>query len=224
MVRQPERPYLAIIGDIVGSRGVDPGTRRLIQERLLAAFSDLTPGTTSGLAAQPLITLGDEFQFLDTGDAAGARAAMEQLPRLLELVRPAEVRFGLGLGELTTDLAPQALGMDGPCFHRARAALTRAHDTDTLIQFQADRPAADAVWSTLAAYALRSRSDWSGPQREAITRYEELGTWSRVADDLGVTRGAVSLRQQAAGWSLYRQAWQALTDELVQRVTPEENS
>jgi len=39
----------------------------------------------------------------------------------------------------------------------------------------------------------------SAQQREAIVLYQEFGAWSKVADALGVTRGAVSLRQRAAG-------------------------
>ena len=207
---------IALIGDLVASRSTEAPRRREIQQQLTDHFADLPPGTGTGIASQPLLTLGDEFQALFTADEAGAHAVMVQMATIAELARPVAVRFGLGIGELTTDLKPQALGMDGPCFHRARAALKCARDTDVLCRLETGTASADALWSTLASYALRERTGWTAPQREAIALYEKFGAWNKVADALNVTRGAVSLRQRAAGWALYRDAWIVLEHGLAQ--------
>ena len=210
--------YIAVIGDLVASRMLSTAQRGDLQERLAAFFAEIRPDTAPGLAAHPLITLGDEFQALFHADGPGIDSLLRLIPATVELVRPTAVRFGLGIGGLTTALQDQALGMDGPCFHRARAALDRARDTDLLCQIEAGDHALETLWSTLASYALRQRLAWTAPQRQAIGLYEQVGAWNKVASTLGVSAGAVSLRHQAAGWSLYRAAWSALDDGLKRAV------
>lgn len=211
--------YVAVIGDLVESRKLDAPSRRAVQAHLKSHFLALATDPAVGLASQPLMTLGDEFQALFTADTAGAGATMEAMTAIVELARPTAVRFGVGIGPLITPLEPLALGMDGPCFHRARAALRRAHDDDLLCQLDTGDRVADGLWGALAAYCLRVRTDWTDAQREAIVLYQEFGAWSKVADALGVTRGAVSLRQRAAGWPLYHHAWLTLHEALAARLT-----
>jgi len=216
-VGQP-RTALALIGDIVDSRRLDPDHRYALQEvwtRLFQSWGDRQGG---GMLARPTITLGDEFQGLFHADDAGAADALTIMEQASDAARPAKVRFGLGWGEITTPLREEALGMDGPCFHRARAALESAREDGHLCRLEAGGDAADMAWSALASYCLQDRSTWSDPQWQAITAYRELGSWAAVADSLGVTRGAISQRQQAAGWELFRFGWESLWAELVRRL------
>ena len=212
------RVYIAVIGDLVASRGLPPPVRRRIQSEFAAYFGSFPVTGAKGLAARPLLTLGDEFQVLFRADGDGAQAALDLIRTLVETARPASVRFGLGIGGLSTPRREQALGMDGPCFHRARAALERARKFGMLCQLERGGRAAESTWSLLAAYVLHQRTDWSEPQREAIVLFEELGTWKDVAERLGISRSAVTQRHQGAGWPLYRRAWEALSaglDEIV---------
>jgi hypothetical protein len=216
------RLYFAIIGDLVDSRGLAAPERRALQTRLSAHLGALSPAGKTGVAARPLITLGDEFQALFAATDAGIQSALELMTAVLELVRPAAVRCGLGVGTLSTDLQEQALGMDGPCFHRARSALERCRSTGLLCQLESDGGPLDSLWSALASYALHQRLDWTEAQREAIDLYDELGAWNKVAAKLGVSPSAVSLRHQAAGWALYRAARASLPQGLrrvVEMVT-----
>jgi hypothetical protein len=210
--------YLALIGNLVASREMPPTRRAALQVRLEAHFAGIPATAGGGIAAQPVLTLGDEFQALLTADRPGSDATLDLLTAILELARPDEVRFGLGVGALSTGLKPQALGMDGPCFHRARAAIERTRSLDLLCQLETGDGANDRVWSMLAAYTLRQRTDWTDAQCEAIALYGELGAWNKVAERLGVSPAAVSLRQKAAGWSTYQLAWDALTAGLRERV------
>lgn len=210
--------YIAVIGDIVDSRKMPPSERRSLQNRLAGYLDSLVSRRTTGIVARPLITLGDEFQALFATTEAGVRGVHGFLPAVLETVRPTAVRLGLGIGPLTTALQELALGMDGPCFHRARAALERCRSTGLLCQCRSGAGAPDALWSTLAAYVMQQRLDWTAAQREAISLYLELGAWNQVAATLRVSPGAVSLRQKAAGWTLFREAESALNDGLRQLV------
>ncbi len=125
-----KQPYIALIGDLVSSRKLTSLDRNRIQTRLTELFNSFSKDTNPGLVSQPLITLGDEFQALFNADAAGSHSVLDLLVTIVDLARPTGVRFGVGVGPLTTALKPQALGMDGPCFHRARQALDRSRATD----------------------------------------------------------------------------------------------
>ncbi|MFO7654202.1 MAG: SatD family protein [Candidatus Krumholzibacteriia bacterium] len=208
--------YIAIIGDLVGSRDIAAPERRRLQDRLAARLATArSPEAVPGMASRPLITLGDEFQGLYTADDAGVQRVLELIPAVVDEARPTAARFGLGVGTLTTAVQREALGMDGPCFHRARAALEQTRALDVLCQLHSGAGALDELWSTAAAYALRQRHEWTDAQHEAIALYLELGEWKQVAARLGVSPSAVSLRHKAAGWTRYRRAWTALEHGLL---------
>lgn len=214
-----ELQYIALIGDLVASKELSATQRHDLQVRLMACLESVPTGPDAGVAARPLVTLGDEFQALFHADEAGIRGVLDLILSTLEAARPTAVRYGLGVGTLATALQQQALGMDGPCFHRARRALTRARRQDLLCQLEIRGEVDETLWSTLAAYALRQRVGWTESQREAIALYDQLGAWNKVADRLQVSPSAVSLRHQAAGWALFRTAWEALHQGLAGAIT-----
>lgn len=213
-----EKAYIALIGDLVASRELKPDARGRLQARLGQHFAAVRAQARAGFAAWPLVTIGDEFQALFPADGAGCRALLTLIPELLDLANPTAVRFGLGLGTLSTELREEALGMDGPCFHRARAALERARALDLPCQLDTER--GDAIlWSTLASYVLRQRMGWTPAQAEAIALFEGERSWKQVAEELSITPSAVSLRQKAAGWSLYERARSALEMGLLELIS-----
>ena len=216
------RQYIALIGDLVASRELPTSDRYELQERLAAHLGAVGSHGNAGIASLPLLTLGDEFQALFHADDAGVRSCLGLISSIQDLARPSVLRFGLGVGGLSTPLRERALGMDGPCLHRARRALERSHSSDLPCQLVIDDGPMEALWGTLACYALRQRQGWTEPQSEAIELYTRLGAWKAVAAELGVSAGAVSLRQRAAGWSLYQTAWSVLEKGLISIVNPVE--
>jgi len=109
--------YLVVIGDVVASR--DLPVRAQFQRRLKQALQALN-GRRKALASAYTLTLGDEFQavYRDAGTAFADVFALQA-----ELA-PVQARFALAVGEIVTPINPaQAIGMDGPAFHRARALL-----------------------------------------------------------------------------------------------------
>lgn len=112
--------YFAVLGDIVGSRAHDE--RASLQDQVLSALQ-----STNGLvpATQELVpTIGDEFQGLYEGLPAALEATL--LVRL-NLIGRADVRFGVGAGDLVLEPGPESpFGQDGPAWWAARAAIGRA--------------------------------------------------------------------------------------------------
>lgn len=133
----PTRPaptYFALIGDIVRSRHLSDraGVQQTLQETLRALNRRLK---RRGLVAPLKLTAGDEIQGL-LGDPA---LTVEIVVRIGDELHPAPVAWGLGAGALSTELGTDVAALDGPCFHRAREAVTSA--------------AREGTWLRLAGFA-----------------------------------------------------------------------
>jgi hypothetical protein len=109
-------PLLVLIADMVASRASPD--RKALQTQLQHVLARLNHDER--VLSPYTITLGDEFQALP-GSAEGIFGAALQIQAA---VYPVRVRFSFAIGELRTDINPlQALGMDGPVFHAARAGI-----------------------------------------------------------------------------------------------------
>jgi hypothetical protein len=119
---EAQEHVVAVLGDVVGSRGhPDPGRRRgLVSDALALANDRLAP-------KQPLTpTIGDEFQ----GLFADLVSALEvTLVVRLALLGEVDVRFGIGSGTLITFEASSApFDQDGPAWWSARAAVDHVRE------------------------------------------------------------------------------------------------
>src|SRR5919106_2851424 len=119
---ETQEHVVALLGDIVGSRGhPDPGRRRrLVAEALTFANDRLAP-------KQPLTsTIGDEFQglFADLVSALEATLVVR-----LALLGEVDVRFGIGSGPLVMFEASRApFDQDGPAWWSAREAVDHVRE------------------------------------------------------------------------------------------------
>ncbi len=146
---------LALIGDIVGSRTL---SRRDAWQRRLAAVLAARNQAGHGLASPYTITLGDEFQAV----YRQAGSVWLDLVEILAALHPVPVRFALGVGSLTTRVnSRQALGMDGPAFHRAREALTAMKAGPGRIQIAGATTAEWALANHTLALVSHRLAGWS---------------------------------------------------------------
>lgn len=119
---------IAVIGDLVNSKAV--AQRSVFQRKLARTLAD-AGRDARGLASPYTITLGDEFQAV----YRGAETLFADVVTIMAEIHPVRARFAFGVGELTTRVNPeQALGMDGPVFHQARAALTELKNDGRLLR------------------------------------------------------------------------------------------
>jgi hypothetical protein len=125
------RQYLALVGDIKQSRSL--ANRPLVQQRLEAVCERLNRHAhTLDLLSPMTVTLGDEFQAL-FGSAGALWPVVFAVEAALQGDEdsPVSLRFGIGLGELSTSVNPAAaIGMDGPAFYRARDAIDSLKQDD----------------------------------------------------------------------------------------------
>ncbi|MBI2497629.1 MAG: hypothetical protein HYV75_06860 [Opitutae bacterium] len=130
--------YLALIGDIVDSKGLPK--RGEFQTELAAGLKEIS-SRNPALVSPYTITLGDEFQAV----YKSADTLFADIFSILRRIHPVRARFAVGVGGLSTEInRKQALGMDGPAFHRAREAMNELKASRYLIRLQG-APAGDSA-------------------------------------------------------------------------------
>ena len=102
----------------------------------------------------------------------------------------------MGIGELETALETVALGMDGPCFHRARGAIDRAEARGTPLEIECGETVFGFEIYALLYGALRR--DWTERQRQVMDLSMMGMPGNQIASLLGITASAVSQHLSAA--------------------------
>lgn len=200
-------PSIAVIGDIVGSKQLPQAERSHVQRQLEELLNRINKRYAKAIGARFLVTLGDEFQ--------GVLKQPDIIPDLIwdiETGLPkAEVRIGIGYGTLNPPLKRIALGMDGPAFHAARAAIeeARKHRTRGGFFLGFGQPE-DMLLNSLAALLHRQRATLTDNQLVALGLLRQGYSQSRIADKLGITKQAVNSRAKSIGWEAYLQGEEAL--------------
>lgn len=211
--------YLAIIGDFVESRSI--GDRAEFQRGLTSLFDSLSHRNETVISPYT-ITLGDEFQAVYTS----ADGVFADLLTVFSEVYPQKTRIAVGVGTLSTDInRTSAIGMDGPAFHQARAALEQLKSIDdTVVQLAVDRPrnksAIDLANQGLLLFADMSRT-WKA-NTWVIARETMKGSpVDPIADTLSITPRAVYKNIRTNGVrtvvGLCTQATGLLADEMRER-------
>ena len=140
-------------------------------------------------------TAGDEVQGVLTDP-------VDVVALTLELVRDGGWSVGLGVGPVREPLPASTRAGHGPAFSAARDAVTRAKSRPTGLAVRADPPGpaeiAQAALDLLAAVVQR-RTDrgW-----EAVDLAARGLAQTEIAEQLGISKQAVSQRLQAAEWHL----------------------
>jgi len=180
--------YVALIGDIRGSREL--ADRNEVQNEFKSVVDSLNNHVPDRSIASPFtVTTGDEFQVLLTDAKAGVEAAVSASDQF----HPAGLRFGIGQGELDTAVNPdQAIGMDGPCFHRAREAINSARKDGAWIRVAGWSNGIDDHVNSMFDLVQCVREDWTDRQAQFGRALKEEDTQKRVASRYGVSKSTVS--------------------------------
>ncbi len=207
----PAPRFLALTVDLVGSRNLE--NRVAVQGRLAEAAERLDRELGPVHLAGPVrFNAGDELQAL----LRRPERAMECLLTLTEAAQPARLRAGLGFGSLEVGHVPEApewaadiARLDGPCFHRARAAIEVARREGAWAQALGAGEALDAGLSSLLELLGRLREAWT--ERQAVTVAAARGRLQKdVAEEFGVSPSVVSEALKAADFDAVLRAEDAV--------------
>ncbi len=223
--------YLALIGDVVGSR--DRADRARLQASLVAALGRLNDAGTSAVRAADFdVVAGDAVEglFVDPfggGDpeVAGrvAVAVVDAIRILADAVHPARIVFGLACGPL--DIGPAGgstpIGrLDGPCFHDARAGLEHAQRNRVWAWLQSPQSAGQVGWNALVELIGVLRDGWTARQKELVELARCHDQQREVAAVLDVSPSVVSEGLAAAHYQPILRAERAAARLLAEVLRP----
>ena len=200
--------YLALIADVIDSKMVQE--RFDLQKQLEKTLQTMNELFGEFLASSFTLTLGDEFQALLKVDAP----VFQIIDTLRSELTPTQLRFGIGLGEILTDIDPlQSIGADGPAYWNARAAINLVHQKNdygnTQIYFSCGKEKQDFFVNALIASGEAIRSGWRGSQEEILLDllkrcvYSENFSQQDLAQSLAINPSALSKRLKSSSIRVY---------------------
>ena len=200
--------YLALIADVIDSKMVQE--RFDLQKQLEKTLQTMNELFGEFLASSFTLTLGDEFQGLLKVDAP----VFQIIDTLRSELTPTQLRFGIGLGEIVTDIDPlQSIGADGPAYWNARAAINLVHQKNdygnTQIYFLSGKEKQDFFVNALIASGEAIRSGWRGSQEEILLDllkrcvYSENFSQQDLAQSLEINPSALSKRLKSSSIRVY---------------------
>ena len=200
--------YLALIADVIDSKMVQE--RFDLQKQLEKTLQTMNELFGEFIASNFTLTLGDEFQGLLKVDAP----VFQIIDTLRSELTPTQLRFGIGLGEIVTDIDPlQSIGADGPAYWNARAAINLVHQKNdygnTQIYFSCGNDSKDLLVNALIASGEAIRSGWRGSQEEILLDllkrcvYSENFSQQDLAQSLEINPSALSKRLKSSSIRVY---------------------
>jgi hypothetical protein len=187
---------------------VDQVGSRRGADRVEAILADAAGWAARGAVLGPDRTAGDEFQLLFADPAAA-------LDAVLRLTRDGAWSVGVGVGEVETPLPRTAGAARGPAFVAARTAVEAAkHAPRRLVVVREGVDASPGV-TALIGLLLEVRARRTPEGWEVADLLGEGIPQARIAERLGVTPQAISLRARAAAVRLEQDALPALVRALA---------
>ncbi|HWS28820.1 MAG TPA: SatD family protein [Clostridia bacterium] len=212
-------PYTAMIGDIKGSRKSEK--RKELQERFKAVLQEINVKYKEQIASKFMVTLGDEFQGL-LNDGAYALEIMDEIERRMY---PAKFRFGIGVGEITTDIQYEMpLSADGPAYYYAREMIeeVRASERKNRISQGTVRikihgkEDISALCNVILMLMSKLKKAWTPRRVEIINAYYENGQkQEKTAKSLSINQSGVQRALAQTEFYAYQGAMAAVSSLLA---------
>lgn len=190
--------YVAVLADIIGSRTLPPKERARLQSALrhrLRTDVNRRHRWRPKLAAAFAIASGDEVQ----GLLRDATLVWDIAHWLRGVFPEVDWIIACGIGPISTDLAPTAVEVDGPCFHAARDAIDNAKKHRRVFAFSGFSPEVDGM----AAYYSALYWGWTPRQRRLAADLRCSGpAMDALKDRLKVHPTAISHMKRRMAWPL----------------------
>ena len=210
--------FCAIIGDIVHSRELS--NRGEVQKQLEKSLTEVNEKYKPHISARFMISQGDEFQgLLETSESI-----TDILDDLQTAMHPVHIRFGIGMGEVLTDIdEANSVRVDGPAYYLAREAVNEVRTVETrngsagtnvFLRVQNDEMPLNTA-NTLFSLMDTLRKGCTNRQNDVIRSYKEQQE-SQVlcAKDLGISQSAVNQHLKKSLYFSYWMAEQTVQEEL----------
>lgn len=212
-------PYVAVIGDIKDSKKI--ADRKDAQNKLSSVLKKINEKYESDISAKFMVTLGDEFQ----GLLFQGEKVLDIIEEIQMEMYPIQVRFGIGVGEITTDInSEMAIGADGPGYYNARTAIENikkneqknaVQSSDIQIEIEADKYLLSVTLNTIFSLMAVIQNDWSQRQRQIIWEYDKYKcSQAECASRLGITQSSVQRSLVKGNYYAYKNAKETVSKIL----------
>ncbi|HHU70733.1 MAG TPA: hypothetical protein GXZ21_01710 [Clostridiales bacterium] len=205
------KPYVAIIGDIKSSKKIMD--RNGVQEKLKNILEIINNNYRQDISAKFMITLGDEFQ----GLLWNGNSIIKIIEEIQRTMYPDEIRFGIGVGAITTDINPDmAIGADGPSYYKARNAIeflkindgkSKTPNSDIRIEIDEGDNSTSEMLNAIFMLLTMIQNNWTDRQREIIwdtMKYQD--GQEKSAQRLGVAQSTVQRGLTNGQYYAYKEA------------------
>lgn len=206
---------LVLIADIEASRDIEGKDREVLQKSLKDILTHLNE-QGEGIVSPYTITLGDEFQAVfDEADHL-----FVHMLKIMETLHPVTVRFSLGIGSIDTPLnTEQALGMDGPAFHRARKGIEILKENGFLFGIRSEDNADLMLKILNNSLQLLSKQmrGWNKTRIKILYMLKEGWDYKVISDELGISRTAFYKNKEAGALEVIDE----LSDNMAAMINQE---
>lgn len=203
--------YTAIIGDIIDSKKSDD--RNTIQKKMKEVLEHINKQYQGFIASKFMITLGDEFQ----GLLKDRSMIMTIITEIEMLMFPVEIRFGVGIGDITTDINfNNSIEIDGPAYNRARDMINTLQKkksqyeevySNIMLCTGEENKEIDYLMNSVLSVCSTLKRNWSKRQVEIITEFIKCGeNQYKAAEILKITQSSVSKALRNSNYYTYRAA------------------
>lgn len=211
--------YCAIIGDIKGSRKIS--NRDEVQNKLASVLKTVNQKNHQDIAANFLITIGDELQ----GLMSNAKNLIGIIKFIQMEMYPIKLRFGVGFGDINTIINREAaIGADGPAFYIARDIINNIHNQEKRFKKQApdiqigffDKDYFEITQINTMLALLKSIEDgWSDKERLSI--YDMLkynNNQISCAKRLNTTQSTIARRLASGNYYVYKKSLSVINESI----------
>lgn len=190
--------FCAVFGDIIGSRKIPD--RSDLQKRILLGLDKINTRFSGSLIAPFRFVAGDEVRGL-LRDECESYAIIKLLQNS---VHPHQMRFAVGIGEISTELSSDIAALDGPAPHRASSAMmllkSRKRSYGRTVCYCSENTSRDEILNTLTFLVNSIESTWTKTVKEKAELLSSGLTLVEVGEKLGISHQAVRKSIIKAGY------------------------
>ncbi len=210
--------YCAVIGDIIHSKQIP--NRAEFQAAFKRGLVQINHDAPNDMSSYFTVTLGDEFQ----GLLNSPHRLIHILTTIKALAYPARIRFGLGIGDITTGIdRTQSIGADGPAYHHARACLETIKkneqayekpEQEIMIKSETLPRELEASINAIFSLCALIEKRWSDSQREKVAAFMIADNQTDAAKSLGISQPSLNKGLRRAGYNTYQYALDTIQSTL----------
>jgi len=206
---------LVLIADIEASRDIKGKDREDLQKSLKDILKNLNE-QGEGIVSPYTITLGDEFQAV----FEKADHLFVQMLKIMAALHPVTVRFSLGIGSIDTPLnTEQAIGMDGPAFHRARKGIEILKENGFLfgIRSEDNENLMLQILNNSLQLLSKQMRGWNKTRIKILYMLKEGCDYKVISDELDISRTAFYKNKEAGALEVIDE----LSDNMAAMINQE---